>query len=539
MLNNRPNQVQQPSNHRSSFRNPFGRSEQNIPRPTRSRENVAHAIDGEDADDHTPLLSSSQKGKPSIQRENSGNAHYRYGVFNGSTTGSRHGSRPRRHSGVSPARSNRRNLWTDQTSLGGLGSDSNYDVNNPPSRPSTPPGGIMGYDDVMLTSHLTHERAPGSPEAARSDGQDTIIDIDAAGRRTMKDEDATSPDRFVDQRRHTLANPAEADVCFPTDGLSEIGEEDFRLPREDSPKQHRRRRRYWPDLSVLEDWAHEEKEERSQEGVSAKRLREDVMVGGRLRPKKTAWHRDFSDAPWRWTYFNEEFDSTIHSQTISGLVQPGQSFQTLFIPDPPELDYSSSEDEEDGPHQHDPRLRSPFDTRSTTSTRQASIISDFKPDKQGSNDGTAQATPSKRSPTPREKPKRFGARPIFWLDVLSPTEAEMRVLSKAFGIHPLTAEDILMQEPREKVELFKNYYFINYRTFEQDENSEDYLEALSMYAVVFREGVISVSRIWPSRIFQQDALIPFSFKPPPEKHKSTPNQSRKKISQQCFEQDND
>lgn len=67
----------------------------------------------------------------------------------------------------------------------------------------------------------------------------------------------------------------------------------------------------------------------------------------------------------------------------------------------------------------------------------------------------------------------------------------MRYLSRAFGIHPLTAEDILLQEQREKVELFRHYYFVNYRTFDQDENSDKYLEPVNMYVVVFREGVIS------------------------------------------------
>lgn len=67
----------------------------------------------------------------------------------------------------------------------------------------------------------------------------------------------------------------------------------------------------------------------------------------------------------------------------------------------------------------------------------------------------------------------------------------MRVIAKAFGIHALTAEDIMMQEAREKVELFRSYYFVNYRTFEQDTNSENYLEPVNMYVVVFREGVLS------------------------------------------------
>jgi magnesium transporter len=67
----------------------------------------------------------------------------------------------------------------------------------------------------------------------------------------------------------------------------------------------------------------------------------------------------------------------------------------------------------------------------------------------------------------------------------------MKVLSKAFAIHPLTSEDIMMQEAREKVGLFRHYYFVNYRTFEQDKNSEDFLEPVNMYVVVFREGVLS------------------------------------------------
>jgi len=67
----------------------------------------------------------------------------------------------------------------------------------------------------------------------------------------------------------------------------------------------------------------------------------------------------------------------------------------------------------------------------------------------------------------------------------------MRVLCKAFGIHALTSEDIMMQEAREKVELFRNYYFLNYRTFEQDVNDEYYLEPINMYVCVFKYGIIT------------------------------------------------
>lgn len=54
----------------------------------------------------------------------------------------------------------------------------------------------------------------------------------------------------------------------------------------------------------------------------------------------------------------------------------------------------------------------------------------------------------------------------FWLDVFDPTEEEMKVLSKTFGIHPLTTEDIFLGEAREKVELFKSYYFICFTSFD-------------------------------------------------------------------------
>ncbi|GME99385.1 unnamed protein product [[Candida] boidinii] len=39
----------------------------------------------------------------------------------------------------------------------------------------------------------------------------------------------------------------------------------------------------------------------------------------------------------------------------------------------------------------------------------------------------------------------------WWLDCTCPTDSEMKMLARAFGIHPLTAEDIRMQEAREKI----------------------------------------------------------------------------------------
>lgn len=80
----------------------------------------------------------------------------------------------------------------------------------------------------------------------------------------------------------------------------------------------------------------------------------------------------------------------------------------------------------------------------------------------------------------------------WWLDMLMPTEEEVEVICKAFGIHGLTREDIIQQETREKVELFKSYYFVCFRSFYQmDKTSEEYLEPVNVYAVVFREGILT------------------------------------------------
>jgi magnesium transporter len=83
---------------------------------------------------------------------------------------------------------------------------------------------------------------------------------------------------------------------------------------------------------------------------------------------------------------------------------------------------------------------------------------------------------------------------VWWLDVVDPTEAELGAISRAFSIHPLTAEDIMTQEAREKVELFKQYYFVCFRTFfHADKDHERYLDPVNVYMVVYRDGVLSFS----------------------------------------------
>ena len=414
-----------------------------------------------------------------------------YGLFNGHTVSGHRESRNRRTSVGSSISSKRRGLGSRHPSSPAL--HTIHDVNNPPSVPGSPKlGPDMGYDDVMVPNSFTSK----SPDERRAMPKDQIINIDDEGdsQHIAHASPSTPRQGFPEQRRHTIAVPAEEDVCFPLEGMSALGEEDYMHQGQgtnESQGTRRRRYRRWPDLSVLEDWSREEKEERS-EGIRTKTAVEPEYVGGRLRPHKHVWHRAEEDAPYRFTYFNEEIPSTIHSQTISELVQPGQDFRELFIPEPPELsddDYSSEDDDLiSHPGATTDNLLSP-NNPSRATTRHSSLIGGLKTQ---SPEQSGEATPAQsQNQDNRDKEKRYGDRPTFWLDVLSPTDAEMRVISKTFGIHPLTAEDIMMQEAREKVELFPKYYFVNYRTFEQDISSEDYLEPVNMYVVVFPEGIIT------------------------------------------------
>ena len=53
----------------------------------------------------------------------------------------------------------------------------------------------------------------------------------------------------------------------------------------------------------------------------------------------------------------------------------------------------------------------------------------------------------------------------------------------------------MLEETREKIELFRNYYLVCFRSFDQDPYSQTYLEPLNMYIIVFREGTLSVRSI--------------------------------------------
>ncbi|TFY72859.1 hypothetical protein EVG20_g140 [Dentipellis fragilis] len=128
-------------------------------------------------------------------------------------------------------------------------------------------------------------------------------------------------------------------------------------------------------------------------------------------------------------------------------------------------------------------------------------------------------------------PSRGKLQQAWWLDVASPTWEDMRTIGKVslneppslsldstirfirklLHLHPLTLEDILQQEPREKLELFPRlgYHFIVFRAIESAktrtpfDNSIDTTGELKLsgdegtvgevyvYLIVFREGICS------------------------------------------------
>ncbi|KAH9960920.1 hypothetical protein BC827DRAFT_1267969 [Russula dissimulans] len=96
----------------------------------------------------------------------------------------------------------------------------------------------------------------------------------------------------------------------------------------------------------------------------------------------------------------------------------------------------------------------------------------------------------------------------WWLDVASPSWEDMKTLGRLLHLHPLTLEDILQQEPHEKLELFPKlgYYFIVFRAVEYSTpqvpldgaSQKTGLSQLSVqgvaneiciYLVVFRDGI--------------------------------------------------
>ena len=85
-----------------------------------------------------------------------------------------------------------------------------------------------------------------------------------------------------------------------------------------------------------------------------------------------------------------------------------------------------------------------------------------------------------------------------------------------------------MEEAREKIELFRTYYLVCFRSFDQDPYSPTHLEPLNMYIIVFREGILSVRWFFLSEdeVLLISRLYKFHFRPTPH-----PQNVRRRIKQ--------
>lgn len=95
---------------------------------------------------------------------------------------------------------------------------------------------------------------------------------------------------------------------------------------------------------------------------------------------------------------------------------------------------------------------------------------------------------------------------VWWVDLCDGTEEDVDMISQYFSIHPLTTEDVIIREPREKIEVFRNYYLISLQTLvprtEPDDEKEDASPvppsalvpvSAQLYILVFKSGVVTFS----------------------------------------------
>lgn len=240
----------------------------------------------------------------------------------------------------------------------------------------------------------------------------------------------------------------------------------------------------WPDLKVLQEFIDNE----NHELLANSRDRVNFRLNQKVKPSSetSSVHNSvkFVSNPnlsrlmrrteeLRFTYFRDDLNKTIHSPNLSGLLGTPTTSQELEVRKKWRDENDDHEDEK--PITLEDLFQPEFYTEplnelnqklakerpssinlsqlSDTANLQVKLLTK-KTEIAASKAGTITSSLSSHEYKP------------FWLDILNPTEEEMKVLSKTFGIHPLTTEDIFLGEAREKVELFKGYYFICFTSFD-------------------------------------------------------------------------
>ena len=215
------------------------------------------------------------------------------------------------------------------------------------------------------------------------------------------------------------------------------------------------------------------------------------------------------DRPYRFSFYSNALSATIHARSLCELPAEGQSFEDLFCgllsPSPRQGDTVGGSLAPSPIPASRPGFRVPSGWKTPLSSE--GLPMNYR---NGFSGRPADSGPGRPNGSGSATGVDAEAN-TWWLDIQSPTDEEMKVLSKVitftffhvayilltrhpkvFFIHPLTTEDIQMEEAREKIELFRNYYLVCFRSFDQDPYSPTYLEPLNMYIIVFREGILSV-----------------------------------------------
>ncbi|KAI0722325.1 cora-domain-containing protein [Cerioporus squamosus] len=187
------------------------------------------------------------------------------------------------------------------------------------------------------------------------------------------------------------------------------------------------------------------------------------------------------DRPYRFSFYSNALSATIHARSLSELPADGQAFEDLFFGRTQSQNTSN-------PNSSRPSLPGRGALSAASSVPHSGSASPVPPFN-GAPGNISKGMPA--IPGDRRPGDPSSSDHTWWLDVLAPTDEEMKLLSKVFSIHPLTTEDIQMEETREKIELFRNYYLVCFRSFDQDPYSPTHLEPLNMYIIVFRDGILS------------------------------------------------
>ncbi|KAG8728320.1 CorA metal ion transporter, partial [Ceratobasidium sp. 414] len=168
-----------------------------------------------------------------------------------------------------------------------------------------------------------------------------------------------------------------------------------------------------------------------------------VGVGGGLPPHTG------HDRPYRFSFYSNRLSATIHARSLSELPAEGQTFEELFIGGGDESALTEGAGSggvtttANGTASAGKSTPMPVPSTRLGGATPAEVVDEKSRASRGGNGGGVNGDDEVNT---------------WWLDVLCPTNEEMSTLNKVFNIHPLTTEDIQMEETREKIELFRNYY---------------------------------------------------------------------------------